>query len=129
MTERLEERRILFPNFPAPLNGQFHSITIRETIMRIALEVILTTPEVDGAIARDIAREALQEAFPLKARGEVEHDLSEIYHFETQRRRRDWPKSSENAEEHMRLHEEVMAYLGAIREALTRAGLRRRGGQ
>lgn len=46
MTERLEERRILFPNFPAPLNGKFHSITIRETIMRVALEVILTTPEV-----------------------------------------------------------------------------------
>ena len=97
--------------------------------MRIALEVILTIPEVDGESARDIAREALQKAFPLKARRELEHDLSEIYHFETQRRRRDWPKSSENAEEHMRLHEEVMAYLGAIREAFIRAGLRRKGGQ
>jgi len=132
MIERLEERRILFPNFPAPLNGKFHSITIRESIMRIALEAILMNSEVDAEIARDIAREALHEAFPLEVRRELEHDRSEVNRFESEGERRDWPMCDENPEQYIRLHEKATEHLQAIGHGLWKAFQRARawkGGQ
>lgn len=126
MTERMEERRILFPDFPAPLNGKFHSITIRESIMRIALEAILTNPKVDAEIARDIAREVLHEAFPLKVRQELEHDRSEVNRFQSERERGDWPTCEENPEEYIRLHEMETEHLQAIGHGLWKAFQRAR---